>query len=101
MSLPDQGGEAHTDEALEPSTPPPHVPPTTPPPFTDEQKKRIAASRRAACSRKRRRQEAAVHGDRDGLASPSAAIVLGKPPKCGTGAFELKGRLFQGGEEAE
>ena len=46
-------------------------------------------------------KEAAVHGDRDGLASPSAAIVLGKPPKCGTGAFELKGRLFQDGEEAE
>jgi len=37
--------------------------------------------------------DAARHGDVDTLNTPSASIVLGKPPKCGTGAFELLANL--------
>jgi len=37
--------------------------------------------------------QAALMGDVDTLASPSASIVLGKRVKCGTGAFELRAQL--------
>ena len=37
--------------------------------------------------------QATILGDVDNLLSPSAAIVLGKRVKCGTGAFELKVQL--------
>nr|CAB3468405.1 unnamed protein product [Digitaria exilis] len=33
--------------------------------------------------------EAATHGEADSLESPSASVCLGKPPKVGTGCFEL------------
>ena len=33
--------------------------------------------------------DAAITGDTDTLKSASANIVLGKPPKCGTGSFDL------------
>ena len=32
---------------------------------------------------------ACISGDLDRLRSPSASIVLGRPPRCGTGAFSL------------
>ena len=32
-------------------------------------------------------------GETDTITSPSASIVLGKPPRCGTGAFELHAHL--------
>jgi DNA-directed RNA polymerase I subunit RPA1 len=37
--------------------------------------------------------QAATYGDPDPLTSPSAAIVMGKPVSCGTGAFELRANL--------
>lgn len=37
--------------------------------------------------------QATLHGDADQLTSPSASIVLGKPPQCGTGSFELHAHL--------
>ena len=37
--------------------------------------------------------QAAMMGDVDSLASPAAAIVLGRPVKCGTGACEMRARL--------
>ena len=37
--------------------------------------------------------QAATHGDPDPLTAPSAAIVLGKPVSCGTGAFGLRANL--------
>ena len=37
--------------------------------------------------------QAMLHGEQDMLTSPSASIILGKPPKCGTGSFELHAHL--------
>ena len=37
--------------------------------------------------------QAATHGDAGPLTAPSAAIVLGKPVSCGTGAFGLRANL--------
>jgi len=45
-------------------------------------------------------ESATLNGDVDPLTSPSAAIVLGRPPKCGTGSFELQAHLHVGGGEA-
>jgi len=39
--------------------------------------------------------QATLHGERDLLTSPSASIILGKPPKCGTGSFELFSHLHE------
>lgn len=33
--------------------------------------------------------DATIHGEQDNITSPSASIILGKPPRCGTGMFEL------------
>ena len=41
--------------------------------------------------------EATLHGEADTIASPSASIILGKPPKCGTGSFELQAHLNHAG----
>ena len=38
-------------------------------------------------------EKAMLNGVTDPLTSPSASIVLGQPPKCGTGAFELHAHL--------
>jgi len=38
-------------------------------------------------------EKATLHGVSDPLTSPSASIVLGKPPNVGTGAFELHAQL--------
>jgi len=40
--------------------------------------------------------QATLHGETDTLNSPSASIILGKPPRCGTGAFELHAHLHYG-----
>lgn len=37
--------------------------------------------------------DATTHGDADRITTPSASIILGRPPKCGTGAFDLLTRL--------
>ena len=37
--------------------------------------------------------QAMLHGQADPLGSPSASIILGKPPKTGTGSFELHAQL--------
>ena len=43
--------------------------------------------------------QSTLHNDVDKLTSPSASIILGKPPMCGTGAFELHAHLkTQGGQ---
>ena len=34
--------------------------------------------------------QAAIHRDADTLGSPSASVVLGKAPRTGTGAFEVR-----------
>ena len=44
-------------------------------------------------------KEATIHGEADTLKTPSASIILGKPPKCGTGSFELQAHLTDGGGE--
>ena len=36
---------------------------------------------------------ATVFGEPDRLTTPSASIILGKPPRCGTGSFELHAHL--------
>ena len=41
--------------------------------------------------------QATLHGQQDNLRTPSASIILGKPPTCGTGAFELHAHLNGGG----
>ena len=34
--------------------------------------------------------EAAINQDSDTLATPSSSIIIGKPPRTGTGAFEVR-----------
>ena len=43
-------------------------------------------------------EQATLHGDTDPITSPSASIILGRPPKCGTGAFELHAQLGYGAD---
>ena len=38
-------------------------------------------------------EQSTLSGGVDTLTSPSAAIVLGRPPKCGTGSFDLHAQL--------
>lgn len=45
--------------------------------------------------------QATLNGERDHLTSPSASIILGKPPKCGTGSFDLFSHLKEEEEEEE
>ena len=40
--------------------------------------------------------EATLHGEADSITSPSSSIILGKPPKTGTGSFELHAQLNYG-----
>ena len=44
--------------------------------------------------------QATLHGQTDNLKTASSSIILGKPPTCGTGAFELHAHLKTGGEGA-
>ena len=37
--------------------------------------------------------QATLTAEPDALTSPSASIILGKPPRCGTGSFELHAHL--------
>ena len=38
-------------------------------------------------------EQSTLNGGVDALTSPSAAIVIGRPPKCGTGSFDLHAQL--------
>ena len=42
--------------------------------------------------------EATLHSEKDDLRTASSSIILGKPPTCGTGSFELHAHLDQGTE---
>ena len=43
-------------------------------------------------------QQSVLLGEKDTLDSHSASIILGKPPQCGTGSFELQAHLKMGDE---